>query len=170
MSDTTDTYGAARDFAAHAHRNQLRKYDDALYITHLESVARILVRHGYDSPVMQAAALLHDTVEDTDVTIQQVCETFGAEVAELVYWLSDMEKGQRKFRKLQSAWRLSRAPLDAKLIKCADFIDNSATIMQHDRHFAPIYLGEKQMILSLMAAVEGETLTTLPIFTAASAV
>jgi (p)ppGpp synthase/HD superfamily hydrolase len=167
---TIDPYQSAHAFAAKAHAKQKRKYDKAPYINHLEAVARIMARHGYDSPTVQAAALLHDTVEDTDVTVQNLCETFGPEVAELVYWLSDMEKGKRKFRKLQSAWRLARAPFEAKLIKCADFIDNSANIVENDPDFAPVYLGEKHMILQAMADIEGPKLTQLPIYKAASAI
>lgn len=166
----TDTYKAAHAFALEAHGKQVRKYDGAPYITHLEAVARVLAGHGYADPVTQAAALLHDTVEDTSVSIQDIYETFGPEVAELVYWLTDAEKGNRKLRKLQSAWRLACAPLLAKIIKCADFIDNSANILANDRDFAAIYLREKELILRRMADVEGETLTALPIYKAALAV
>lgn len=156
-------YQIAHDVAKKVHGAQKRKYDGAPYISHLEAVSRILALQGYDEPVIQAAALLHDTVEDTDVTIQDLVETLGANVAELVYGLTDAEKGNRKTRVLQSTWRLSHAPLDAKLIKCADIIDNSRTILDVDRHFAPKFLVEKRLILERMATVESD-LTDLPLY------
>jgi (p)ppGpp synthase/HD superfamily hydrolase len=159
----------AREFAVEKHGNQKRKYDGAAYIVHLESVAGILVEHGYKESVVLAAALLHDTVEDTDATIQELLERFGEEIAQLVYWLTDAEVGSRRTRVLQSAWRLSRAPWNAKLIKLADIIDNGTTIMQHDPKFGPVFLAEKRQILKMMVDVEGKRLLTLPLFLKAAA-
>jgi len=94
----------------------------------------------------------------------EIFETFGEEVAELVYWLTDAEQGKRKMRKLMSAWRLGRAPFRAKLVKLADIIDNTEDICRNDRHFAPVYLREVRKILEMMARAEGERLTGLAIF------
>ena len=79
----------------------------------------ILAAHNYTNPLVVAAALLHDTLEDTDTTLPELQVEFGFEVAELVHWLSDLEKGTRDTRKMMSALRLSRAPFPAKLIKLA---------------------------------------------------
>jgi GTP diphosphokinase / guanosine-3',5'-bis(diphosphate) 3'-diphosphatase len=163
-----DLIGRARAFAIRAHGAQIRKYSKQPYIVHLDAVVRILQSFGITAPPVLAAAYLHDAVEDTDVTIEEILKAFGEEVAELVYWLTDAEKGKRRIRKLMSAWRLGRAPFEAKLIKLADFIDNSQDICRHDRHFAPVYLREKAKILALMARSEGERLTGLPIFVDAS--
>jgi (p)ppGpp synthase/HD superfamily hydrolase len=161
---------AAREFAVEKHGNQKRKYDGAPYIVHLEGVAGILIENGHTEPGLIAAALLHDTVEDTDATIQKITELFGENVAELVYWLTDAEEGNRKSRVLQSAWRLSRAPWEAKLIKLADIIDNGSAIMEHDPGFGPIFLREKREVLEKMAAVEGYRLTASPLFQKANAI
>jgi guanosine-3',5'-bis(diphosphate) 3'-pyrophosphohydrolase len=75
---------------------------------HLDAVVRILKSFGNSEPAVLAAGYLHDTVEDTNTTIQELYEEFGEEVAELVYWLTDAEKGKRRMRKLMSAWRLGR--------------------------------------------------------------
>ena len=175
--DATDTAPSgqgvverARAFAKHKHRDQLRKYSKQPYVVHLDGVVRVLRAHGVEDPQVLAAAYLHDTVEDTDTTIEEVYNAFGEEIARLVYWLTDAEKGRRQIRKIMSAWRLGGAPWDAKVIKLADFIDNTDDICKHDRNFAPIYLAEKRKILESMVESEGEKLTSLSIFQEASKV
>lgn len=157
----------ARAFAALKHGDQRRKYSGEPYVVHLDAVVDVLRSHGIDTAAVLAAAYLHDTVEDTDTTIGEIVEHFG-EGGELVYWLTDAEKGKRKMRKLMSAWRLGRAPWEAKLIKLADLIDNTDDICRKDRHFAPIYLGEKLKILEMMERADGEALTRLPLYRAAA--
>ena len=159
-----DLASRARAFAVRAHGNQQRKYEKVPYVTHLDRVVALLKDHDYDAQHLVAAAYLHDTLEDTETTLQQLIDEFGGEVAELVYWLSDLEKGTRKTRKKMSAWRLSRAPLEAKLIKLADLADNTPSIVEHDPDFAKVYLAEKTFILSEMARVEGDKLAGLPLF------
>jgi (p)ppGpp synthase/HD superfamily hydrolase len=167
-SDGDKLVSEARAFAITAHGNQVRKYDGAPYVTHLDSVVTILKDHGYDAPTLLAAAYLHDTLEDTDTTMRQLIDAFGPEVAEIVYWLSDLEKGHRKVRKLMSAWRLSRAPIAAKIIKLADLSDNAPGIVANDPDFAKIWLSEKSIILELMAKVEGPKITATPLFKVAA--
>jgi guanosine-3',5'-bis(diphosphate) 3'-pyrophosphohydrolase len=163
-----DVIARARAFAVQAHGDQIRKYSEQPYVVHLDAVVGILQSFGIDAPDVLAAAYLHDTVEDTDTTIEDVFRAFGEEIAELVYWLTDAEQGKRRMRKVMSAWRLGRASFDAKLIKLADFIDNTEDICRKDRHFAPVYLREKTKILEMMVRSEGERLTNLPIFAEAS--
>jgi guanosine-3',5'-bis(diphosphate) 3'-pyrophosphohydrolase len=150
-----DVVQKARSFAAKAHGLQQRKYEDAPFVVHLDRVVQLLRDHGFDAPVLLAAAYLHDVVEDTDATIQDVLDDFGPEVAELVYWLTDAEQGSRKIRKIMSAWRLSRAPIEAKLIKLADLADNTPSIVERAPDFARVYLAEKRRILDEIARVEG---------------
>jgi GTP diphosphokinase / guanosine-3',5'-bis(diphosphate) 3'-diphosphatase len=154
----------ARAFAMRKHGSQMRRYENLPYIAHLDRVTDLLRAQGCDNPATIAAAYLHDTVEDTSATIDEIHQAFGPEVAELVYWLTDAEKGERKIRKLMSAWRLGRAPWKAKLIKLADFADNTPSIVAHDPGFAPVYNAEKRMILRMMAENEGSRLTSLPLF------
>lgn len=159
-----DVVHKARAFAAKAHGAQRRKYEDAPYLVHLERVVQLLREHGFDAPTLLAAAYLHDVVEDTSVSMQDVLDGFGPEVAELVYWLTDAEQGGRKIRKIMSAWRLSRAPVEAKLIKLADFADNTPSIVERDPEFANVYLAEKRRILDAMAHVEGPTFRSCLLF------
>ena len=120
-----DPVGRARAFAMRAHGAQMRKYSEQPNVVHLDSVARILQSFGIESSPVLAAAYLHDTVEDTEASIADILTAFGEEIAALVYWLTDAEQGNRKIRKMMSAWRLGQAPFDAKLIKLADFVDNT---------------------------------------------
>jgi len=75
---------ASLAFAARAHAGQTRKATDIPYIVHPVGVMLILIEAGENDPEGLAAALLHDTVEDTEVTLAQIQEAFGARVAEIV--------------------------------------------------------------------------------------
>lgn len=154
----------AKNFSARKHRYQTRKHDTAPYTEHIEGVVAILKRHGIVDPVILAAAYLHDTVEKTDTSICEIIDSFGTDVARLVYWLTDDDRGNRKMRKLMSAWRLSRAPWDAKLIKLADLIDNTRHVVEHDADAAPGYILAKKQTMWMMADEEGDRIMRLPLF------
>ena len=117
---------AALEFAATMHRDQRRKDVEASpYINHPIQVAEVLANVGGidDLPILMAA-VLHDTVEDTDATLEDLTERFGAEVATLVEEVSDdksLPKAERKSRQIAHAPHLSDS---AKLIKLADKICN----------------------------------------------
>ncbi len=146
----------ALTFAKQAHGDQVRKYTGEPYVSHLIEVAQKVDDHGGDI-VMQTAAILHDVVEDTPVTIQQVHDAFGKAVSDLVYWLTDVSKpqdGNRAFRKAMDADHLAKAPRDAQFIKLADLISNSRSIIEHDPSFAKVYVKEKQHLLSVMTKVQ----------------
>jgi (p)ppGpp synthase/HD superfamily hydrolase len=159
-----DVVAKSRSFAAERHASQTRKYSHEPYTVHLDNVVALLKQNGVEDATTLATGYLHDTVEDTDTQIQDLIKEFGEPIAELVYWLSDMEKGNRTSRVLMSAWRLAKAPLRAKLVKCADIIDNSTNILQHDPGFAPIFISEKRIILHHMAMAEGPILLDTPLF------
>jgi hypothetical protein len=82
----------------------------------------------------------------------------------LVYWLTDDDRGNRKVRKLMSAWRLSQAPWEAKLIKLADLIDNTQIVVEHDAEAARVYILEKKQTMWMMADEEGERIMRLALF------
>ncbi len=153
-----------RDFARSKHAGQVRKHDGKPYIVHLDGVVSILTGHGHKSSDLIAAAFLHDTLEKSDATVDELIELFGSHVAELVFWLTDGEQGSRASQALQAAWRLARAPWDAKLIKLADIIDNANAIIAHNPSFLPVFRDEKRLILKKMAEVEGTRLLRLPLF------
>ena len=91
----------ALQFATAAHEGQVRKYTGEPYIIHPVEVMEIVKTVSNDT-AMHAAALLHDVVEDTDVTIEDIIREFGDDVAQLVDDLTDVSKpedGNRKTRK-----------------------------------------------------------------------
>lgn len=150
----TDLIEHAALFAANAHGaiNQRRKYTNEPYIVHPAAVAKI-VQSVAHTPEMVAAAFLHDTVEDTEVTLTEIEVAFGAEVRKLVYWLTDIsqpEDGNRATRKAIDRDHIALAPAEAQTIKLADLIDNTETIVAHDPDFAVVYLKEKARLLEVM--------------------
>jgi (p)ppGpp synthase/HD superfamily hydrolase len=138
--------------AAHEAIDQRRKYTNEPYIVHPMAVAE-LVRSVPHTSEMVAAAYLHDVVEDTPVTIDEIREEFGAEVGELVDWLTDVSKpgdGNRRIRKEHDRQHLAKAPPAAKTIKLADLIDNTHSIKKHDPHFWKVYRREKLALLEVL--------------------
>lgn len=116
----------ALQFAAHKHRDQRRKDVEASpYVNHPIALANILWREGgvHEPPVI-CAALLHDTIEDTDTTRQELASRFGEEVARIVSEVTDdksLPKAARKQAQIDHAAHISR---EAKLVKLADKICN----------------------------------------------
>lgn len=146
----------ALEFATRKHGeiDHRRKYTDEPYINHPIAVAEI-VRTVPHTEEMIAAALLHDTVEDTKTTLQEIHDEFGLAVAQLVEMLTDVsrpEDGDRKTRKTLDRKHSARAAPDAKTIKLADLIHNSQSIVEHDKEFAKIYMAEKQLLLDVLRA------------------
>jgi guanosine-3',5'-bis(diphosphate) 3'-pyrophosphohydrolase len=120
---------AAR-FAAHKHRNQRRKDEEKTpYINHPISVAKIISEIGkIEAPEVLAAALLHDTLEDTKTTPEELIDNFGERVCNLVQEVTDdktLPKLERKQRQIDHAKEISK---DAALIKLGDKISNVTDI------------------------------------------
>jgi guanosine-3',5'-bis(diphosphate) 3'-pyrophosphohydrolase len=116
----------AAAFAAHKHRDQRRKDAGATpYINHPLALARILVVEGGVSDATTiAAALLHDTIEDTETTAAELEGEFGAEVSRIVAEVTDdksLPKAERKRLQVEHAAHVSH---QAQLVKLADKIAN----------------------------------------------
>lgn len=144
--------------AAHGAIDQRRKYTNEPYIVHPMAVAE-LVRSVPHSEAMIAAAYLHDVVEDTPVSIEEVRAGFGAEVAELVGWLTDVSRpgdGNRAVRKAMDLRHTAKAPPEAKTIKLADLIDNTRTIAARDPGFWRVYRCEKAALLEVLKEGDAE--------------
>jgi GTP diphosphokinase / guanosine-3',5'-bis(diphosphate) 3'-diphosphatase len=116
----------ALEIASRKHSTQRRK--DAVsspYINHPIALVSILaVEAGIDDSGVLCAALLHDTIEDTDTTRDELAETFGSTIADIVVEVTDdkqLSKHVRKQLQIEHAPALSRA---AGLVKCADKIAN----------------------------------------------
>lgn len=138
--------------AAHAAVKQVRKYTFEPYIVHPIEVASIVATVPHTDEML-AAAYLHDTVEDTGVTIADIRAEFGEEVAELVGWLTDVsrpEDGNRAVRKAIDREHTAQAPAGAQTVKLADLIANTRSIVKHDVSFAKTYLAEKRLLLEVL--------------------
>jgi len=153
------TIDKAMFFAEMAHSGQTRKYSDDPYITHPVRVSKIVADAG-GSDDMIVAALLHDVVEDTSVTHDEILDKFGSDVSDLVFGLTDVDlsMGNRKTRKALDRDRIASSSADVQLIKLADFIDNTTSIVQHDPSFAKLYLQEKSQMLDVMDKVKDHPL------------
>lgn len=116
--------------AIEAHKGQLRKSDGSPYIHHPIQVGLILARHNYPAHVI-AAGILHDVIEDTGVSKEQLRVTFGSEVVNLVIDVTEPSKRLPwKERKRAYLEHLRLAPLDAVAISVADRIHNKASFLQ----------------------------------------
>lgn len=117
----------AIEFAAINHRNQYRKGTDTPYIVHPMEVLQILATN--DCPIeVQIAGVLHDTVEDTAATIEDIEALFGSEIAALV--ASDTEDKSLPWtrRKEIALEKLKTMSLGAKQLLCADKLSNIKSI------------------------------------------
>lgn len=117
---------AALSFASEKHRDQRRKDQEATpYINHPIEVARLLHEvGGITDGATLAAALLHDTIEDTDATRDCLLDLFGEEVAALVMECSDDKTLAKEERKQQQIEHAPKISVKAKQIKLADKISN----------------------------------------------
>ena len=147
--------------AAHAAVGQTRKYTGEPYVVHPMEVASLVESVG-GTEAMVAAALLHDVLEDTGVTVDVLEEQFGSEVADLVLWLTDVSKpndGNRSTRKALDRQHSAAAPAAAQTVKVADLISNTRSIVAHDPDFAKVYLAEKRLLLDVLTRADPTLLT-----------
>ena len=139
--------------AAHAAVGQKRKYSDEPYHVHPIAVAAMVQTVPGHTVEMVMAALLHDVVEDTGVTIEIIEEVFGPVVARLVAGLTDVSKledGNREMRKTIDRNHTAEQEPDVKTVKLADLIDNADSIITNDIGFARKWMREKEMLLEVL--------------------
>lgn len=149
----------ARTYAKEAHEEigQIRKYTGEPYIVHPAAVAKLVSTVSNDLEMI-SAAWLHDVVEDTNRTLEDIEHEFGSGIAALVENLTDISKpedGNRKTRKAIDLEHTKAATPRAKTVKLADLIDNSKTITKYDPKFSKVYMAEKRMLLEVLA--EGDS-------------
>ena len=124
-------FAKAVAFAADKHRNQRRKDAEASpYINHPIALANVLANDGgVEDVTVLCAAVLHDTIEDTETTSEELQAIFGPKVASVVMEVTDdksLEKSLRKQRQVEHAPHISK---EAKLVKLADKISNLRDII-----------------------------------------
>jgi len=153
----------AASFAAKKHRYQKRKGDDGEpYVNHPLEVANLLANVGkVDDYDILIAAVLHDTIEDTETTAEELTELFGATVCGYVLEVTDdksLEKSERKLKQIEHAPHLSAG---AKQVKLADKISNITDVTNNppagwskERKIEYINWGEK-VVAGLRGVNEG---------------
>lgn len=115
----------ALEFAALKHRNQRRKGSEKVpYINHPVQVAKVLYECGCRNANLLVAALLHDTVEDTETQPEEIEQKFGSQVANLVMHVTDDKKLPYQERKRLQVVTAPKKPPLAKCLKIADKICN----------------------------------------------
>jgi len=143
---------SARLFATKAHCFQTRKFSGEPYIVHPQKVAEIVADSG-GTDEMIAAAWLHDTLEDTSVTYEEILREFGQSVADMVEELTDKftdKSIDRTIRKSLERDRIQLISRESQTIKIADTIANLEDIYIVDKEFAIRYLEEKRAIYHVL--------------------
>lgn len=146
--------GEALALASEAHAGQVRNGSGGRpYIEHPIAVADLLDRHGFGEELL-AAALLHDVVEDSDTTVAELRERFGAEIAALVGALSDDESiADYSARKREHRARVATAGGDALAIYGADKLTNARTLRRTFAVEGTAVAGEFKVPLELKVEV-----------------
>jgi (p)ppGpp synthase/HD superfamily hydrolase len=118
----------AIEVAARAHEGQYRKGTNTPYISHPFTVGMMLARAGLPEDMI-VAGILHDTVEDTDLSLDYIREHFGDDVALIVEGCSEPDKSLSwEERKEHTLHYLQTAPWEVRVVSCADKLHNVITI------------------------------------------
>jgi (p)ppGpp synthase/HD superfamily hydrolase len=125
-----DIIEKALQVASKNHQGQYRKNTDIPYITHPVAVGMVLLRNGYSEEIV-AAGILHDTVEDTPLTLEEINSEFGAKIADMVEGSSEPDKSLTwKERKEHTIEFLKTATEDIRAVVCADKLHNIRSIIR----------------------------------------
>jgi guanosine-3',5'-bis(diphosphate) 3'-pyrophosphohydrolase len=154
----------AAQFARKAHRGQVRKYTGVEYISHPARVAGRVAVHIDATEEMVAAAFLHDTIEDTGVTIQGLEDRFGEIVTNMVIDLTDptcpaigptFKDVPRAQRKTIMRHSIAAGENESKIIKMYDRIDNLREMpMDPPNSYIRMYLEESRLLAEAIGSVD----------------
>lgn len=118
----------AIEIAAQAHDGQFRKGTSTPYITHPYAVGLLLMEVGC-SETLIIAGILHDTVEDTDMTLEDIRKNFGDSVADIVDGCSENKSLRWRERKTERIDALKTASTEVCIVTCADKLHNLRTVI-----------------------------------------
>jgi (p)ppGpp synthase/HD superfamily hydrolase len=137
-----DLIQQAARFALQAHEGQVRKVGGQPYFFHPLAVGRILLEAGMETEVV-VAGILHDTVEDTDVTLSEIESHFGSRVVGWVAAVTEQDKAKPwRIRKQNYLEVLSRADYEVVMISLADKLDNLRSLLAARRTHGPAVWGK----------------------------
>lgn len=122
---------SAYRFAKECHKGQFRKGSPRPYINHCTEVARILNKFGYSEEII-IAGLLHDTVEDTEVTLEDLRIGFGERVSNIVKYVTETKTPGLSWteRKVMYIKKLTDAPEASVVVSAADKLHNVTEMLQ----------------------------------------
>lgn len=124
MSSQQHLLQRAITFAARAHHGHFRKDEATPYVAHPIRVMTLVRQLGCDDDEVLAAAVLHDTIEDTRTDFEDLAEEFSPRVAQLVSVLSKDARLPEEEREKEYFERLRNGPIEALLCKVGDALDN----------------------------------------------
>jgi guanosine-3',5'-bis(diphosphate) 3'-pyrophosphohydrolase len=147
----------AKEFAIKAHGEQ--KYGDEPYVVHLEAVRKVLADFGIEKgDDVAVAAWLHDVVEDTSVTREEIEKEFGAEVSALVWAVTGV--GQNRKERSASAYLKMQALPQAVTLKLADRIANCEASSRNNPSLLTMYRNELPAFTSALAGLGAPAMWT----------
>lgn len=126
----------AASFAADKHKGQYRKEGNLLYISHLVAVALILQKYNFSEEII-AAGLLHDTLEDTETTQEEVLENFGQEILNMILQVTNDVNLNWKEKKQKYIDTVRLASNGAQAIALADKIHNMQSLLSNLEDLGP---------------------------------
>jgi (p)ppGpp synthase/HD superfamily hydrolase len=151
-------------FAFNAHSGQFRKIEPLQYIIHPLRVSEFLLKNFNKHPnieKMRIAAILHDTVEDTWATIEDIEKNFGKEIEELVFEVSKPEIKDKKERNNKYIEILKKGKDESKIIKLADIFDNIILSTDNDLKWKEFISNTKNILEELELKEHDETFTKI---------
>lgn len=143
-----ERFDEAKDFAEKAHRGQMRKWCGQPYVVHpirVMQMAQVLYENKIISEDAVIAAVLHDVIEDTKTTEQDIKKLFGDKVANYVRLMTNPSKGMtlpREDRKRIDREHLASCPFEVQVIKIIDRIDNLLDMRDGPASFVRLYTKE----------------------------
>ena len=156
-------YKEAYIYAAEKHIFQIRKFTKDPYMTHPEFVACMLIRYTTDKNMIKAA-LLHDTVENTSATIDEIEDLFGERVANLVFELTTDEDLKNEVgKKVYLTKKMNNMSEDAFLFKLLDRLHNVTDCLHNNTtyDFREWYWKETRYIINHLERNLNETQTNI---------
>ena len=143
----------ATNLATASHRGQVRKYTGEPYIHHPLRVAASVEAVFPGNPRAVLIAILHDVVEDTDTSIEDIEELFGAIIAEDVAALTKISHPGMNRAAVLAAYgeQLGKASVEVQVVKACDIVDNIESIAEHDPKFGVVYAAEKLEEIALLS-------------------
>lgn len=143
-------YESALLFATEKHKNQVRKFNGEPYVTHPIRVANTVKEFTSDERII-VTALLHDTIEDTDATREEIETNFGVEVANMVCALSNDKVELKRLGKTAYLTEKMNSLSDSELlVKLADRLDNIRDLSHDNETWSMQYMLQTDAIITCL--------------------